>query len=161
MSQWSKRYDRCVGCGTTEVRHKGHGMCRRCHCSWRYRNDRELAERMKRRAKAHYLANADAAIERARTWKRQNPARAREHKKGHDDRYRAKFGAGRNAKYVVGAVVEFGGYRYALQGRPFWREGARFVIAACVLTGIVTELPVQGLRVVEFDRHAYGDRRVS
>ena len=29
--QWSRKYDRCVECGTTERRHEARGRCHRCH----------------------------------------------------------------------------------------------------------------------------------
>ena len=29
--QWSRHYERCVKCGTTDRKHAGHGMCTNCH----------------------------------------------------------------------------------------------------------------------------------
>ncbi|HUW12356.1 MAG TPA: HNH endonuclease signature motif containing protein [Anaerolineae bacterium] len=28
--KWSRKHDCCTSCGTTEIRHNGHGLCRRC-----------------------------------------------------------------------------------------------------------------------------------
>lgn len=34
--RWSKRYTECIECGTTEIKHKGHGLCQSCTSrAWR------------------------------------------------------------------------------------------------------------------------------
>jgi len=30
MEKWSKKFDRCIVCGTREIRHKQYGLCERC-----------------------------------------------------------------------------------------------------------------------------------
>lgn len=56
--EWSKRYPRCVNCGTKEIPHRAEGLCDRCYM-WLYRlakrfgyvTTRDQFGRMLRRAK--------------------------------------------------------------------------------------------------------------
>ena len=34
--QWSKKYPKCINCGTKEIEHKAEGLCNRCYL-WLYR----------------------------------------------------------------------------------------------------------------------------
>ena len=38
---WSRKYEKCIKCGTNEIPHSGHGLCR--HCYERERNDKYQA----------------------------------------------------------------------------------------------------------------------
>lgn len=49
---WSLDYDCCQQCGTTEQKHGGKGLCRRCYT-------REWARQRKDQAKEYYRANRD------------------------------------------------------------------------------------------------------
>ena len=46
---WSTKHQKCLGCGTIEVKHKGNGLCRRCwHNEW-VRNHQEQRREHKQR----------------------------------------------------------------------------------------------------------------
>lgn len=47
LSRWSTNYDSCVECGTTERRHRGFGLCRRCYA-------RQLARARRGTLPEHY-----------------------------------------------------------------------------------------------------------
>lgn len=32
-SQWSYKYDKCIKCGTTDIKHQGKGLCKNCHAA--------------------------------------------------------------------------------------------------------------------------------
>lgn len=113
---WSKAHDRCVACGTTETKHKGHGYCRRCHFAWRYRSDANLRDAMLKRAKAAYLANPDKVYERTAKYRSDHPEAVKAWQSRHREKVKALTGAGHSAKFCKG--VEFTAY-----GRKFTALG--------------------------------------
>jgi len=46
--RWSLEYDKCIACGTTEIKHRGKGRCRKC-----YRKTPEEKERIKKWSKKY------------------------------------------------------------------------------------------------------------
>lgn len=114
---WAKAHSACVAYGTTEVRHKGHGYCVRCHFSWRYRNDPELKASMLERAKRQYSQDPDKCIERSRKSRLSDKKRASEWRKNHAQKLKRVTGASKSAKYCAGMEVEAYGMRFRVTGK--------------------------------------------
>ena len=46
---WSKKYDKCIGCGTDKMKHAGNGLCATCASrKWRKENREKVNEQNKR-----------------------------------------------------------------------------------------------------------------
>jgi hypothetical protein len=72
--KWSWKFDKCVRCGTTKIKHKGRGLCLKCFDKDRDKNDR----RRQVKKKAHnkwYLKVKDTpdykkySVDRAKIWR--------------------------------------------------------------------------------------------
>lgn len=57
---WSRKYDSCIICGTTESEHDGKGICKRCHM------------------KAHYWKNRERILEYSKQYRMKNKEKIRE-----------------------------------------------------------------------------------
>lgn len=44
---WSRKYEKCIKCGTTEIKHKGRGYCLHCHDKLRAKKPHRIALRRK------------------------------------------------------------------------------------------------------------------
>ena len=53
---WSRDYECCVECGTTEYRYQAQGRCYRCYSNMRYRTNEKAREKIKARAVAQRRA---------------------------------------------------------------------------------------------------------
>lgn len=51
---WSRNYDKCINCGTTEVGHLARGLCRRCY--WRETEQRHTSRDRQRGLASQYLS---------------------------------------------------------------------------------------------------------
>jgi len=60
--KWSVKFDECQGCGTTEIPHKGVGLCVHCH----YQRSKTLGETRQRR---YYMKNKEKIKKRAKELK--------------------------------------------------------------------------------------------
>jgi len=49
MKKWSRKYDKCIECGSTEKRHCGNGRCSACHSKAYYKKN-GIKIRAKRKA---------------------------------------------------------------------------------------------------------------
>lgn len=49
--RWSRKYEKCLDCGTTKVPHRGHGRCRDCHNKYLYRTDPNRRKSIKKSGK--------------------------------------------------------------------------------------------------------------
>lgn len=103
---WSKDYDKCVICGTTERRHWGHGLCKNCYVKLnrkqnpetekeiknRYRNSEKGKETEKKymstekykqslaiRTKKYRESHKELCLERTREWRLNNPDKLKEY----------------------------------------------------------------------------------
>lgn len=57
MKQWSRKFDKCIDCGSTENKHKSLGRCTSCIDKYRYKNNvGGIKDRKKREGKRRYLA---------------------------------------------------------------------------------------------------------
>lgn len=61
--RWSLRWDACTNCGSTELRHKGHGLCSRCYAKAYGATPRR--KEVLARANRKYLASANGKKVRA------------------------------------------------------------------------------------------------
>lgn len=56
---WSIKYCKCIKCGTTETKHKGHGLCRNC---WLKQWTKNNPERRREHKRKEYQKNKQRAI---------------------------------------------------------------------------------------------------
>jgi len=50
-NRWSKHYDNCIECGTIEISHNAHGMCKKCTWKWRYKTSAKRRKQIKEATK--------------------------------------------------------------------------------------------------------------
>lgn len=70
MSKWSRKYDRCRGCGTREKSHYAKGLCRNCYRKKDYWQnvDKERTKRKeyydlnKDKVREYYLSNRERLL---------------------------------------------------------------------------------------------------
>ncbi len=79
---WSKKHGKCVVCGTTNKKHKGLGMCRRCYDKNRRK---ENPEKFRENDRKWRKENIEKSREKCRTWwkktYKENPEKFRERSK--------------------------------------------------------------------------------
>lgn len=63
--RWSRKFDACRECGTTDIKHQGHGFCGSCYDGW-YMSDLNRKAKVERRRKRRYYANHDEVLQRKR-----------------------------------------------------------------------------------------------
>lgn len=51
---WAKKYERCINCGETRVKHMAKGLCARCY-SYQYAHDPQKAERVREQKRQWYF----------------------------------------------------------------------------------------------------------
>jgi hypothetical protein len=67
---WAKKYERCINCGETRVKHVAKGLCARCY-SYQYAHDPQKAERVKEQKRQCYFRSGGfmlAKREREKRW---------------------------------------------------------------------------------------------
>lgn len=86
-NKWSKLYDKCVECGTTDRPHQSHGLCVNCKNrqydmspkgreSYRKKmSDPEKIKKMRERCHRYYLEHKEQAKESAKRWVKNHPDR--------------------------------------------------------------------------------------
>ncbi len=87
---WSKKYDKCIKCGTTEKKHHGNGMCKDCHArEYRDKNCEKIKKRNIKWHKENYLRfkkscklwrkkNIDKKRKANKEWAMLNPEKVQE-----------------------------------------------------------------------------------
>jgi len=51
---WAKKYERCINCGETRVKHMAKGLCARCY-SYQYAHDPQKSERVREQKRQWYF----------------------------------------------------------------------------------------------------------
>jgi hypothetical protein len=77
---WSKKYDKCVVCGTTEKKHYGKGRCVNCYSKKRYK---ENPKRHSKIVKKWQEKNIEKHKESCRKWQKENPEKMNEFSKNY------------------------------------------------------------------------------
>lgn len=85
---WSRKYDKCIVCGTTEKRHAGHGLCSMCRSRTPQKKDynkqynllnyEKLKKKKKKYHKKYYKKNIIKCKENNNRWKEENPEKVKE-----------------------------------------------------------------------------------
>jgi hypothetical protein len=147
---WSKCFDQCQACGTTEVRHKGRGLCVRCHWKDRYASDPKFRERVKRNAKNAYLRDPDKEIERVRQFRISNPERV----KAWQSKYRKQItdltGRSHSYPYRIGTAVGWKTLTGLICSRVKKIDGEPTVDVLLPDGSICEEMPIKALQVYGF-----------
>lgn len=73
--RWSKKYNECVNCRTTERKHQAKGMCWKCWGVEWLKNNKEKAKKTKA---AWSKANSEKVKGYHQNWKKNNPEKAKE-----------------------------------------------------------------------------------
>lgn len=77
---WSRKYNKCIICGTTERKHAGKGMCKKCHyLEYRKKNIKRVKERRVNWAKKY----PEKIREYSRQYRERNPEYAKEYRESH------------------------------------------------------------------------------
>jgi uncharacterized Zn finger protein (UPF0148 family) len=78
-NKWSRKYDKCIVCGTTEIKHNGNGMCKICYnIEWLKKNPEKL-NGYRVDTKRWRERNSDSESykkknrERTKKWREENP----------------------------------------------------------------------------------------
>ncbi len=75
---WFKEYDGCVVCGTTEIRHQGFGMCKKCYIKkYRKKNFKKEKENNRR----WRIENLEKYKDNQKKWREKNKEKCREYNK--------------------------------------------------------------------------------
>jgi len=85
MKRWARNYECCQICGTTEIKHQGHGLCRKCHAkvhrgeypSHSTEVKRQYWERFKQRHPEYVEGRETPCEPPLHVWARKNVERAR------------------------------------------------------------------------------------
>lgn len=87
---WSKKHDKCQECGTTEIPHRGHGLCNNCYCRWYHQKHKDRLNVLKRRRRQSPEYKAKERVynqrldvkkrnrEKAKRWRERHPERLKE-----------------------------------------------------------------------------------
>ena len=75
---WSKKYEKCIICGTTERKHKGNGRCVNCYQKKQYKINPEKS--IKRSIK-YQKENPEKVNKKNWKWRRENPEKYKEYRK--------------------------------------------------------------------------------
>ena len=78
---WSKKYDKCVVCGTTERKHEGKGMCINCH-HFKWRKTEKGKEAIKK------MNNSDSHKESFDRWYKSEKGKETTKKYNHSDKHK-------------------------------------------------------------------------
>ena len=99
---WSRRHDRCAGCGTTRRRHHSHGMCANCHQKWLLLSRPASMARKKARNKAWRAANPERQAAYRDKWQAAHPDRRAATALRLNRLYRA---SGYDGAFIIGTPV--------------------------------------------------------
>lgn len=102
---WAKLHDSCIRCGTSEHKHKGHGLCTLCHWKNQYATNPAFAEQVKERARRGLFNRYDERATAIALWKKQDPARERRYKAKYRAKKRLETGVGHSARWTPGKAI--------------------------------------------------------
>lgn len=72
---WSRKYEKCIICGTVETKHHSKGMCKKCYNKkWQEDNPEKNKETMSK----YYRNNSEKIKEQNRRWQKENPRKVRD-----------------------------------------------------------------------------------
>jgi len=74
--EWSRKYNKCIVCGTTNVKYKGKGMCKKCY----YKKYREIR---KEYFKEYYEKNFEKTREQSKKYKKEQSEELKEYHKNY------------------------------------------------------------------------------
>jgi hypothetical protein len=90
---WSKKYKKCIFCGTTDSKHSSKGLCAKCNRrKWKEQNleeykrysreyYKENSEKIKKRSRAYYKTNSEKIKKYAKKYKEKDPEKYTERTK--------------------------------------------------------------------------------
>ena len=114
---WSRSHEQCIACGTTELKHKGHGLCSKCHWANRYATNEKFRNLVRERAKKSYMANQERTQQRVKEYHANHPEKVREWKQRNRDKVKRLTGASHSAKYRKGQEFLAYGMKFIVNGR--------------------------------------------
>jgi uncharacterized Zn finger protein (UPF0148 family) len=82
---WSKKYNKCIVCGTTERKYGGKGMCKKCYyCEWKMtEGGKEYKEKNSEKVKEYRRKNSEKVKEYNKEYGKRNFGRLRERKRNY------------------------------------------------------------------------------
>ena len=115
---WSKKYDKCIICGTIERKCFAIGMCVRCYSKDYYKKN---SEKRKAQSKKRREANPEKYREQTRNWRKKNPEKTRELAKKYREEDLEKFKKRANDRYKKNIEKSREYYR-----NQYWKDPEKY-----------------------------------